>query len=251
MTILNWFTRNWLSAILFLLVAIMLLKKGFEEMSFGLPPLAVIAIVMIIVGQLVAHYSRLRFVGWVVTVLGAGIAVLALISFLPTFSIPGFPTFNIQEEVQKLNPWIRVGGVVILLGLLVSYKFKQLGGLLLILGAGFLLLAFFFPSIGTVTDRTIGRIEACSVNNDCGPRASDIPHINGGSVDIPRGGQKSFYASGKVALLNKIGYCLDVSPRGVFDLTWIQNGRRYYIESFDGTTQFVTVTSLPGNECPH
>lgn len=106
------------------------------------------------------------------------------------------------------------------------------------------LFTFFSSGFGAGAARTIERTEACIGYQDCGPRADDIPIIDGGTLRIPKDGHMSFFAVGKVALVNYANYCLNISPSGVFEITWSKDVRRVYIKPKSGKRELATVTSL-------
>jgi hypothetical protein len=94
--------------------------------------------------------------------------------------------------------------------------------------------------------RFMNWFDNCVGNQDCGPRADEIPIIDdGGTVDVPVGGNVEFYAEGEVTLKNRVNYCLDISPQGVFDIDWNGNVRRVTIKSYSGKREYASVTSIP------
>lgn len=79
---------------------------------------------------------------------------------------------------------------------------------------------------------------------------SDFPvYDNSTLIKIPRGEDLTFYAVGKVRLRNYENYCLGVSPKGVFNVTWSDGVNVVYIEAKSGKRELATVTSKPLEEC--
>jgi hypothetical protein len=73
-----------------------------------------------------------------------------------------------------------------------------------------------------------------------------------GIITIRPGRTESFLVSGPVAIRNYRDYCVEVSPRGVFDMDETEDARIIYIEPrARGETALATVTIKPAQYCGH
>lgn len=142
--------------------------------------------------------------------------------------------------------FLLAGAIAKLLSLLGAGDSKELKSIIRAIAGVILVLFVAFSGVGSWISRSLDWGVNCLDKGDCGPRADDIPTINGGTVFIPQSGEKTFYAIGKVRLNNFIGYCLDVSPKGRFWVTWNEAISIIYIKAKSGKKTKVTVTSRPG-----
>lgn len=149
MPLLNWLSRNWLIATGFLLVLLMLLKRALSEATLELSSffMTIFAFALIIVlGQVMLAYTRLRFLGWTIILLGVGFGLFFLAGLPPTISIPGIPELNIQEALLWIDPWLRLGLVFVSLGIIFAVlRLLGLARLFIVIGAAVLLFLLLLP----------------------------------------------------------------------------------------------------------
>lgn len=100
---LQWLGRHWLAATLATLVVLMVLKKLLGDAADGISLnwLLAGAIVCITVGQILTHYTRLKLLGFVTTLIGAGAVGVWLYSFMPTSpALPKAPDLVIPTSPE-------------------------------------------------------------------------------------------------------------------------------------------------------
>lgn len=81
--------------------------------------------------------------------------------------------------------------------------------------------------------------------SECG----GVPRINGGVWNISPGIPAIADIGGRVRIPIPIRHCLDVSPKGVFNITWDEGIANAYIEPKSGQVERATVTALPAKDC--
>lgn len=141
---------------------------------------------------------------------------VAILLFIISWAMPKF------KKAPWLTDTIAIAGVIIL---------------------GYALLTSGF---GDAFRRTIDQAERCVGNQDCGPRAYEVPLINGGTLDIPAGTTKVVRIKGTVALQNRARYCLNISPQWSYAVEWTPDARRIYVTQLDNNDPPVTtITSIP------
>lgn len=171
-----------------------------------------------------------------------------------------FSSFFRAERAEGDGSWlfyaVLVGGTLLLAARFLP-KFKAaewLPGALTALGILVLVLAFAFSGFGNTAKRMLVNAERCVEFNDCLPRAGDYAVIQGGQVDLPRGGHLNFYVVGKAQIHNNaIGYCIDIAKdnngQELFELYYENGGRIATIIPRFGEKVLASVTSLPAEEC--
>ncbi len=89
---LQWLGRHWIPAVIASLVALMVLKKMLGGLALptmnGFSPnwLIIGFIVCIASGQILVYYIRLKFLGWVTTIIGVVMGGVWLLGLIPSFS---------------------------------------------------------------------------------------------------------------------------------------------------------------------
>lgn len=152
---------------------------------------------------------------------------------------------------SSLPLFILLGVVLIIVSSFVPKEpRKWLPGALKGIAVLIIIIAFALSGFGERIAREIHRGEDCAANNDCGPRADDIPTINGGTVNIGAGETKTFYVVGTVTVTNNnICYYLDIAPRNAFAVQSYAGGRRNNITPLSGTTELAVVSSRRDPNC--
>lgn len=81
-------------------------------------------------------------------------------------------------------------------------------------------------------------------------RQDGLPVVRGETIDIPAGATSRFYAEGLITLRNfEVGYCLNIAPRGVFNVTETGGGRIIRIEAKSGNRELAHIESRPASRC--
>lgn len=113
---LQWLGRHWVAATIATLVVLMVLKREIGSVTQGISLNWLVASVIICIagGQILAHYTRLKFLGWSATILGIGLAGFGLINLMPSL-----PTVTVTNETFSTMNIIIIGialGFIIVMG---------------------------------------------------------------------------------------------------------------------------------------
>jgi hypothetical protein len=190
MTVLNWLGHNWGKIIAgFVVVAMVIVKlvaDGHFNIWVHLALVAVVALALAALGQVIATHFRLRLVGWLIT------GLVLIFGLIYAFYIlqPLFDTLtpavaggveaaaeSVEESAEAtsdisrdIGAWFakllssdafRLAALMIAVGLILVAFLKVIGGLLLIGGLVILLSMFFFPSLQTALDRNLVTVQEC------------------------------------------------------------------------------------------
>ncbi len=246
MTFLNWISRNLLMTIISFVVVLMItvgISRRIGSVDVSLAALIAIGVVALVIGgQLLAHYTKLRFLGWIITL----IPVVLVLPWIYKQLLPVLPNWLqlLPDTGWSAVTWfVIVAGVLFMIAFMKGYKpLRTFVAWVIFVALILFLLLGEERFIRTSTNAqqwiqaTVDGVETISI------------YSNGGHVDIPRGGRKTIDVEGTVSLSNRIGHCLNVSPSGVFTMTWSNDARTYYITPKSGRRERATVTSLKAGE---
>jgi hypothetical protein len=189
----------------------------------------------------------------VVALVGIAVAILWYLGKLPSFNFPqGEETDGegLSISIPRLSTfqWFIFGALLVLASWFILEKKKGLEWARNIaLGAGTIIAILALVEMSTAWEPTANAVGDCIHTGMCAhdDSSGDTPVLHhGGSIAVPAGGRRTFYAEGRVRLFNTGGYCLNIAPHGVFRITWTSDGLTYYIEPRSGERELATVTSL-------
>lgn len=257
------------------IVVLMVLKKATGGVLEGIWSPWIIAgfIACILGGQILTHYTRLKFIGWVTTIIGVGFAGFWLYSLFP--KMPAFTTPNIPA--WSAMTWFAVCATLLTMFVL-SYgaiKIVQEGSgtaskwvtyafiTFTILGA----LGYFalgpkkFQEAITgyqkqLQEKAIGMANSNALSTSTSePTAKDgLPIIDGSkqknALTIDMGTTKYVHVVGTIKVANYKDYCLDIGPEGAFTIESLgTNGRLFAITPISGKDTLATIESLFKTSC--
>lgn len=178
----------------------------------------------------------LRKLAWfLLALIATGIILILTFKFWP--NLDGLPWTTFQGLVTAVT-------LILISFLIPKEPIKWARSSVLVVGALMLVITITFSGFGQGAERGINWLERGVANNDWGPRADDIPFINGGTYAVRRGRTVHLHIQGTVAFTNYIGHCLNFSPTRKLDILSSGDWRRTEVTPLSGKKELITVTSL-------
>ena len=115
--------------------------------------------------------------------------------------------------------------------------------------AAFILIALIVISAGNVVDSILLRLDRGINHGDWSAPADYVPRVNGGTLRVPAGHSQTADISGRVRIPIPVDHCLDISPKGAFNISWDSAISNAFIEPRAGGTKRGTITALHASGC--
>lgn len=155
---------------------------------------------------------------------------------------------------SSLNPGAMMwwGFLILIAGLWLGEKVlpKKWAFLPVALGAAMIIFGLSVSGFAAWTARNYDVwVEQCLGDQICPEPTEHIRTLRGGTLSIKTGESIIVNIAGEITVPIPAHHCVDVSPRGMFQVGWNDDLTEAYVAPLSGSPERGTITALPARDC--